>query len=79
MPGAVAQWLTPAKGGAVTAPVDETLLSDPAASGVTYRYDATARQYVYNWSTKNVATGYYYGVGVRLDDGQTYFVTIVLR
>jgi hypothetical protein len=26
-----------------------------------------------------VATGYYYRVGVRLDDGQTYFVTIVLR
>jgi hypothetical protein len=79
VPGAVAQWLTPAKGGAVTAPVDETLLSDPAASGVTYRYDATARQYVYNWSTKNVATGYYYRLGVRLDDGYTYFATIALR
>jgi len=79
VPGAVAQWLVPAKGGAVTAPVDESLFGDPATSATAYRYDATARQYVYNWSTKSLATGYYYRVGVRLDDGQAYFVTIALR
>jgi len=73
------QWLTPLKGSATSAPVDETVYSDTATSGATYRWDSTAQQYIYNWSTKGTATGYYYRVGVTLDDGQTYYVNIGLR
>lgn len=73
------QWLTPAKGSATTATVDESVYSDPATSGGTYRWDSTARQYIYNWSTKGFASGFFYRVGVTLDDGQTYFVSIGLR
>jgi hypothetical protein len=76
---ALPQWLTPAKGSATSAPVDETLYSDPATSGTTYRWDSPAQQYIYNWSTKSFATGYYYRIGVTLDDGQTYSVSIGLR
>ncbi|HEX6290650.1 MAG TPA: PxKF domain-containing protein [Herpetosiphonaceae bacterium] len=73
------QWLTPAKGSPTTAQVDESVYSDPATGGSTYKYDATAQQYIYNWSTKGAAVGYYHRIGVTLDDGQTYYVNIGLR
>ncbi|HEU5423042.1 MAG TPA: PxKF domain-containing protein, partial [Nitrolancea sp.] len=73
------QWLTPAKGSATTAPVDETVYSDPATSGSTYRYDSTAQQYIYNWGTAKNQAGYYWRIGVQLDDGQIYYVNIGLR
>jgi hypothetical protein len=71
------QWLTPAKGSATSAPVDESLYTDPATSGSTYQWGG--QQYSYNWSTKSVASGFYYRIGVTLDDGQTYYVNIGLR
>ena len=73
------QWLTPAKGSATTAPVDETAYSDPASSGSTYRWDSTAQQYIYNWGSPRNGVGYYWRIGVTLDDGQTYYVNIGLR
>ena len=70
-------WLTPVKGGAMSIPVDETVQTVSADSGSTYRYDSTAQQYIYNWKTGT--SGNYWQIGVRLDDGQTYFVNIGLR
>jgi hypothetical protein len=72
-------WETPIKGSPTTATVDESLFGAAADSGTTYRFDASARQYIYNWSTGTAAKNYYHRIGVRLDDGQTYFVTIGLR
>jgi hypothetical protein len=72
-------WLTPLKGNAMSVPVDETSTTVGADSGSTYRYDATAQQYIYNWSTKGSSTSFYYRIGVTLDDGQTYYVNIGLR
>ena len=71
------QWLTPAKGSATSAAVDESVYSDPATSGSTYTW--TGSQYQYNWSTKGVSAGLYYRIGVKLDDGQIYSVNIGLR
>jgi TRAP-type uncharacterized transport system substrate-binding protein len=71
-------WLTPVKGSAMSAPVDETVYTVSADSGSTYRYDSSAQQYIYNWKTPN-AGGNYYRIGVTLDDGQTYYVNIGLR
>jgi hypothetical protein len=70
-------WLTPVKGSAMSAPVDEAAYSTSADSGTTYRYDATAGQYIYNWKTG--AGGNYWRIGVKFDDGQTYYVNIGLR
>ena len=76
-PNAAPQWLTPAKGSALTAAVDESAYSAPATSGDTYR--EAGSQYIYNWSTKGLPAGFYYRIGVRLDDGNTYTVNIGLR
>ncbi|GAB7190280.1 hypothetical protein NUM3379_09860 [Kineococcus sp. NUM-3379] len=76
---AAPQWLIPARSTGTMAAVDEPVYSDAPTTGSTYRYDATAGQYVYNWSTKGSATGFYHRIGVRLDDGQTYYVNIGLR
>jgi hypothetical protein len=70
-------WTTPVKGGPTTAPIDESEYSDPATSGVAYRL--TGGHYEYNWKTKGFATGFYWRIGVTLDDGQTYFVYIGLK
>ncbi|HEY6745037.1 MAG TPA: PxKF domain-containing protein [Mycobacteriales bacterium] len=70
-------WLTPVKGGPTSAPVDGTAPAATADSGSAYRADTTAGQYVYNWKTGT--GGNYWRVGVGLDDGQTYSVTIGLR
>ncbi|MFT3895748.1 MAG: PxKF domain-containing protein [Anaerolineales bacterium] len=70
-------WITPQKGNATSSPVDESVYSDPATSGNTYRLDNG--KYIYNWSTKNFAAGYYWRIGVTLDDGQTYYVIVGLK
>ncbi|HEV2126239.1 MAG TPA: PxKF domain-containing protein, partial [Chloroflexota bacterium] len=73
------EWLTPAKGSATSSPVDENLYIDPATSGNLYRWDSTAQQYIYNWGTAKNQAGNYWRIGVKLDDGQIYFVNIGLR
>ncbi len=72
-------FLTPQNGGAMTASVDESAYSDIASTGNAFRWDSTAQQYIYNWSTKGLATGYWYKLSAKLDDGKTYSVTVGLR
>jgi len=76
-PAGAPVWLAPVKGSATTASVDESVYTVAATSGGTYRADGT--QWIYNWSTKGLASGFYYRIGVKLDDGQTYYVNIGLR
>ena len=77
--GSAPLWLTPAKGSLTTAAIDESLYGDAATTGNSYRWDATAQQYIYNWSTKGQASSYFYRIGVKLDDGNQYTVNIGLR
>ena len=72
-------WLAPQKGAAMSASVDETIYSDPGTSGTAYRWDSASQQYVYNWSTKGLAAGYWYRIFAKLDDGTTQSVIIGLR
>jgi len=72
-------WLTPVKGAATTAPVSATGISAAGDSGSTFKYDAKARQYAFNWGTSKTAAGSTWVIGVRLDDGQTYTVNVGLR
>ncbi|HSB85061.1 MAG TPA: PxKF domain-containing protein, partial [Ilumatobacteraceae bacterium] len=71
------QWMTPVKGASTSAAVDETLYAVSSTSGGSYRQDGS--QYIYNWGTDRTAAGYYWRIGVRLDDGSTYYVNIGLR
>jgi uncharacterized glyoxalase superfamily protein PhnB len=73
------QWVTPAKGVATTLVVDESVYSDSATAGATYRWDPTAQQYIYNWGTAKSQFGHYWRIGVKLDDGQSRYVNIALR
>ncbi len=70
-------WLTPAKGSATSEAVSESAYSDPATTGTTYRWDG--QQYIYNWGSPKNGAGYYWRVGVKLDDGRMYAVNIGLR
>jgi hypothetical protein len=74
-----AQWLTPLKGSATSQAVDEDIYNLSATTGGLYRWDATAQQSIYNWSTKGSSSGCYYRIGVQLDDGQTYYQNISLK
>jgi hypothetical protein len=74
-----AQWLSPVRGGPLSSPVDESVYSEPGSSGTFFRFDATDQQYIYNWATPKTGIGYYWRIGVALDDGQRYYVNIGLR
>jgi large repetitive protein len=78
-PASAPVWVTPLKGSATNQAVDEDLYSLAATSGGFYRYDATAQQWIYNWSTKGLTSGFYYRIGVTLPDGNTYYQNISLR
>jgi hypothetical protein len=75
--GSTPRWLTPVKGSSTAAAVNENAYAVSAASGTTYGWDGT--QYQYSWKTDKLQAGYYWRVGVSLDDGQTYYVNIGLR
>jgi len=70
-------WLTPVQGVATTLAVDETIYSLPADSGSAYK--AVGTRWKYNYNTANAQAGYYWRIGVGLDDGETYFVNLALR
>jgi hypothetical protein len=67
------------KGNIMSASVDESTYSDTATVGITFRWDGTSQQYIYNWSTKGITSGYWYKLSAKLDDGKTYSVVVGLR
>ena len=70
-------WLTPLKLGPMSAPVDESVYSDPASSGTNYEWDGS--QYHYNWKTKGFDPGFWYRIYAIFDDGQVVSTVIGLR
>jgi hypothetical protein len=62
----------------LTAPVNETTITEDADQGSAFRYDSTANQYIYNWSTKGLSSGVY-RLYLNLGDGVTRFVDVGLR
>ncbi|HEX4687644.1 MAG TPA: PxKF domain-containing protein [Nocardioides sp.] len=75
-PASTPEWMSPVKGSSTSAPVDESMYSAPADSGAAFRSDGG--QWIYNWKTPS-SGGNYWRIGVKLDDGQTYYVNIGLR
>jgi hypothetical protein len=47
--------------------------------GGSFKWDATAQQYVFTWQTPKSGAGHYYRIGVQLDSGDTYTTLIVLK
>jgi hypothetical protein len=76
-PRSLPEWIAPVKGSSTAAPIVESVYTDAVTTGSTFRYDAG--NYIFNWGTTKAQTNYYWRIGVRLDDGQTYFVNIGLR
>lgn len=72
-------WLTPQKLSPMSALIDESMYSDPTTSGLTFRWDSVSQQYVYNWSTKGLITGYWYRIYVKLEDGTMQSVVVGIR
>jgi hypothetical protein len=72
-------WMVPAKGNATSSAVNEDAFSATGDSGSTFRWDSSAQQYIYNWNTASGQAGYYWKIGVKLDDGQTQYVDVGLR
>ncbi len=75
---ASAQWITPQKGGPTTQPVDTSIYTDPATSGLNFAWDSSGQFVQYNWGTAKSGSGFYWLIGVKLDDGQVYTVYISL-
>jgi hypothetical protein len=71
------QWLIPQRGGVLAVPLDPSVFTTQAPSGETI--NKAGQQYHYNWKTKGLTRGYYWRIGVKLDDGQTYYVIVGLR
>lgn len=76
-PSSLPVWLMPQRGGAITAPLDASAFSAQPPSGASFKQNGN--HYAYNWKTTGFTPGYYWRIGVTLDDGQTYYVIIRLR
>lgn len=72
-------WLPPVQENLTSAKVDESVHSFIGTSGSTFKWDSTNQQYIYNWSTKGLKSGYWYKIYVQLDDGYVYSVNIGLK
>jgi hypothetical protein len=77
--GAAPKWVTPVGGNATTATVNESSYAATGDSGTAYRWDATGRQWQFNWQTPASGRGFYHRIGAVLDDGQTYYFNIGLK
>ncbi len=75
----VPKWQSIEKLSALSSPIDESIYSLSATSGTDFKWDSTNQQYIYNWSTKGLPSGYWYKISVKLDDGIVYSVIIGLR
>ena len=76
-PAAKPVWVSPVRGARTSAPVNEPVANTKGTSGNAF----VLRNGVwhFDWSTRGLAAGYLYRIGVRLDDGTTHYVTVGLK
>jgi hypothetical protein len=72
-------WVVPVRGAALAATVNESVTSTTTSAGDVYKWDSDSKQYIYNWSTKGLAVGYWYTIFTKLDDGTIYSIKIGLK
>ncbi len=73
------KWLSIEKLSTLNSPVDEPVYTELATTGSEFKWDILSQQYIYNWSTKGLASGYWYKISVKLDDNTTYSVIVGLK
>lgn len=71
-------WLPPMRISSLSGTVNEAAITDAPTSGGTFKYDANAKQYIYNWSTKGLSGGLY-KISAKLDDGTVKAVIVGLK
>ena len=77
--GVAGSWIKPVQGAVTFSPLTDAGTSLAADSGSMFRWDATDRQWIYNWGTAKADANKQFTIGVRLDDGQVYSAVIGLR
>ncbi|MDQ1446601.1 MAG: hypothetical protein QOI20_3065 [Acidimicrobiaceae bacterium] len=70
-------FMTPVQGGRTSLPLNESDYIAPPSAGGTFTLDGD--HYQYNWKTDKAQAGYYWRIGVMLDDGTIQTVNIALR
>jgi len=71
------QWITPVRGSGVSTALASISYSDPVTVGGSYAWDGD--KWKFNWSSPKAGAGYYWRIGVRLDDGTVRYVNAALR
>jgi hypothetical protein len=77
MASSAPQWIIPQKLGRIE--IDDDNYSIASSTSDTYQYDVRQRAYVYHWSLNNATQGYWYRIGVKLDDGTIHTEIIGLN
>ncbi len=72
-------WTTPQQKGKTNLIADESASNTSVTSDEKYKWDPVDQQYIYNWKTKGLKSGYWYEISIKLDDGNTYSVTVGLK
>jgi large repetitive protein len=72
-------WISPVDLGTASAASAAIITTSTATVGGSFKWDATAQQYVFTWQTPKTGTGHYYRIGVQLDSGDTFTTLIVLK
>jgi hypothetical protein len=70
-------WLNAVRGRSTAQPVDEAAYGSLATTGDAFQW--TGDHYQYNWGSPKAGTGYFWRIGVALDDGTTQTVSVALR
>jgi large repetitive protein len=71
-------WVAPVDLGVTSTSAAATVSTAAPTVGGSFKWDATARQYVFTWQTPKTGAGHYYRVGVQLDSGDVYTAVILL-
>jgi hypothetical protein len=72
-------WISPVDLGTASVAGTAINTTSTATVGGSFKWDATAQQYVFTWQTPKTGTGHYYRIGVQLDSGDTFTTLIVLK
>ncbi len=72
-------WVQPVDLGTASSAAAANQSAGAGTVGGSFKWDASAQQYVFTWQTPKTGAGHYYRIGVQLDSGDTYTTLIVLK